>query len=102
MDLSVISNAAHPGGAKTDLQRHSGLFDVAAKTFAMEPAAGALPQLYAATDPAAGGGSYIGPGGLYEMWGAPKPAKIARQAKKENLRRDLWTYAQDATGVEYP
>lgn len=97
----VTSLAAHPGGTKTDLQRHNGVFNVAASVFGMRPDQGALPTLYAATEPSARGGDYVGPGGFYEVRGYPTAAKIARRAQDSDVGRQLWTEAEKHTGVSY-
>ncbi len=44
---------------------------------AQAPDRGALPQLFAATDPDAVGGQF-GPGGTGELRGAPKAVRLAR------------------------
>jgi NAD(P)-dependent dehydrogenase (short-subunit alcohol dehydrogenase family) len=73
----TIATAAHPGGAATALQRNASFFRFVVNPFlAATPAAGALPTLRATTDPDAGNGSYWGPSGLFEMRGAPSPAKV--------------------------
>jgi NAD(P)-dependent dehydrogenase (short-subunit alcohol dehydrogenase family) len=54
----LMSNAAHPGFARTDLIAN-------------------LPTLFAATSPTAQGGAYYGPDGMAEMRGAPTVARIA-------------------------
>lgn len=98
---SVRSLAAHPGGTKTDLQRHSGLFNVLTKLIGMRPSQGALPTLYAATEPSARGGEYIGPHGTSEAWGYPAAAKVARRAQDPDVSRQLWESAEQLTGVSY-
>ncbi len=98
---SVSSLAAHPGGTKTDLQRHNGLVSFVTQFVGMPADQGALPTLYAATEPSARGGDYIGPNGLYEMWGYPKHARIARRAKNPEVSQKLWQVAEDYTGVRY-
>lgn len=97
----VRSLAAHPGGTKTDLQRHNGFFSVSMSLLGMKPDQGALPTLYAATEPAAGGGEYIGPSGIYEVRGYPKSAKIAKRARDAEVGARLWQVAGEYTGVEY-
>jgi hypothetical protein len=62
---------------------------------------GALPQLYAATDPAAQSGLFYGPDGLGEQKGHPKVvAPIASATDPETARR-LWKLSEEITGVEY-
>ncbi len=99
-DSTVTSYAAHPGGTRTDLQRHSGFLAFATR-FAMSADQGALPQIFAATAPEAEPGGYYGPGGLAEVWGYPKKAFVAGAAKDEDVAQRLWAAAEDATGVRY-
>ena len=73
--------AAHPGFAGTHLAangqygRSSGgiasILDAAVKALSQSAAAGAWPTLMAATADLPGG-TYVGPGGLGEMGGAPQ------------------------------
>ena len=62
---------------------------------------GALPQLYAATDPDVRGGEYFGPDGLYEMRGSPKKVGTIRAARDEECARRLWEISEEATGVHW-
>src|SRR6202789_1125296 len=60
---TTIAAAAHPGFSDTELMRHipsalMSVFQVAAPVITQDAAAGALPQLRAATDPAVLGGQY--------------------------------------------
>lgn len=98
----VVSVAAHPGGTKTDLQRHSRLVDVGARLIAMDVAQGALSQLHAATAPEISGGEYIGPDGPFEAWGYPGPAKIDPAALDVSVRERLWSESENLTGVRFP
>jgi short chain dehydrogenase len=70
--------AAHPGKARTDLTRHLPAWMRAADLVIKEPfgnraAIGALAALRAATDPAARGAEYYGPGGTRTVPGPPAP-----------------------------
>ena len=65
--------AAHPGWSGTDLARHSPtafrLVERIGRPLAQSPSFGAQPTLRAATDPAAVGGEFYGPGGVTQLWG---------------------------------
>jgi NAD(P)-dependent dehydrogenase (short-subunit alcohol dehydrogenase family) len=98
---SVLSLGAHPGGTKTDLQRHSGVINFFTKFIGMSADQGALPTLYAATEPTAEGGEYIGPNGFYEARGYPEKARIAGRARNEDIGERLWQTAEQLTGVSY-
>ena len=106
-DSAVISVAAHPGYAATELQSHteSVLDRVMAfgnRLVAQRASAGALPTLYAATMPDVIGGDYWGPSGPGEMRGAPKKVGTARAARDTAMATKLWRKAEALTGVSFP
>lgn len=98
----VLVTAAHPGWTATDLQRTSSLAVWGNPLFGMKPPQGALPTLRAATDPAAEGGSYWGPGGWMEMKGPPVPAKITKRAQNADVAARLFDESEKLTGVSFP
>ncbi len=100
--FGVVSLGAHPGATKTDLQRHNRLVDIGAGLIAMDVSKGTLPQLYAATEPSAKGGEYIGPTGWFEARGYPGPAKVDPAALDIGVRERLWDESEALTGVRYP
>ena len=51
---------------------------------------GALPMLFAATQPGLEGGTYIGPDGIGEHRGHPKVVRPNRAARDEDTARRLW------------
>jgi NAD(P)-dependent dehydrogenase (short-subunit alcohol dehydrogenase family) len=104
---TVISVAAHPGYAATELQSHTESFQDKVMAFgnhliAQSAASGALPTLYAATMPDVAGGDYYGPDRFGEMRGHPKKVNAARAAKDTAVAAKLWTKAQSLTGVSFP
>ena len=60
---------------------------------------GALPMLYAATEPGLEGGTYIGPDGIAEQRGHPKVVSPNRAARNEETARRLWDVSTDVTAV---
>lgn len=105
----LMSNAAHPGYARTELiangpgldspmQGFSALF---ARVASQSPAEGALPQLFAATAPDALRSGYYGPGRRFELIGPPKPARVARQARDAGVAARLWNVSEVLTGVRF-
>ena len=100
-NASTISLAAHPGGVRTELQRHNFLFYIGARCFGMSPEAGALPTLYAATEPKVKRGSYIGPKWCFEFIGPPAPAVASKAARDLQMAQTLWKHAEELTGVCY-
>jgi NAD(P)-dependent dehydrogenase (short-subunit alcohol dehydrogenase family) len=105
----LMSNAAHPGYARTDLIANgpgaSGLMwqiNKALRPFVSQSAAeGALPTLFAATSPEAKAGGYYGPNWFYELKGPPMPAKIMPQAKDTAGAARLWDVSAALTGVSF-
>jgi len=105
----VLSNAAHPGYARTDLIRTapaptacpSRLGKYLQPLMSHSAAAGALPTLLAATSPVAAPGGYYGPNWFYELKGPPVPARIMRQAKDPAVAERLWDVSAALTGVSF-
>ena len=106
---NLISNAAHPGYARTDLIANGPGQDalmarigkVIHPLMSQTPAQGALPQLFAATSPDASPGGYYGPGNLFEMVGPPVRARIARQARDTAAAARLWALSEQLTSVAF-
>ena len=99
--------AAHPGVAFTDLTRHlpavlQSAYPVVGGLFAQSAAMGALPILRAATDPAAAGGEFFGPGGLAQAKGYPVLVSPAARSRDQSAQRRLWAESERLTGVSYP
>jgi len=92
------SLAAHPGWTATNLQDESPLLRVLNPLIAMKPWQGALPTLFAATDPQAGGGDYFGPDGWFEMRGYPTRVGTSARAKSEDDASRLWQMSETLTG----
>lgn len=103
----IISTAAHPGYATTNLQvTGPGDGDLMMRLAEMllrpqDAAHGALPTLYAAVAPEAIPGGYYGPSGFQELKGNPAPATIAPKAKDVAVARRLWTESERLTGVRF-
>jgi len=104
---TVLSNAAHPGYAATNLQFHSGrkLMDVIStlgnRLLAQDENGGAEPTLYAALAEIPGN-SYAGPGGFLEQRGAPKLVGRTKAAMDMDVARRLWDVSEQLTGVSWP
>ncbi|GAA1758154.1 oxidoreductase [Nostocoides vanveenii] len=100
----IRSMAAHPGYSATNLQSKGGslqstLMGLANRLpFVAQPAAmGALPTLYAATVPDLPGGSYIGPDGIGEMGGHPRPVGSSGASHDRAVARHLWELCERLT-----
>jgi NAD(P)-dependent dehydrogenase (short-subunit alcohol dehydrogenase family) len=104
----VLSMAAHPGYAATNLQSHSGsrLTDFAMGTLgnrlvAQDATGGALPTLYAATADLPGD-TYAGPSKLGGLRGSPAPCARSKRAADPEVARRLWQVSEQLTGVTFP
>jgi NAD(P)-dependent dehydrogenase (short-subunit alcohol dehydrogenase family) len=114
----VMSNAAHPGLTKTNLQisgpshgrEKPAIMERLYKTswrwapfLWQEIDEGILPALYAAAAPQAEGGAFYGPRGFYEAaGGGVAPAKVPANANNDGDCRRLWELSEQLTGVSYP
>jgi NAD(P)-dependent dehydrogenase (short-subunit alcohol dehydrogenase family) len=106
---SLVSVAAHPGFAATNLQaaspRRQGhrwratAVSLGARLVGQSAAHGALPLLYAATAPGVHGGDYYGPGGPTSMRGHPTLVAPPRRALDPELAARLWAASEALTGV---
>ena len=100
---TTIAVAAHPGGADTELTRHSSAASAAlARRISQTAAMGALPVLRAATDPGVLGGQYYGPGRLLGTRGYPQLARSSGQSRDTATQRRLWAVSEELTGVTFP
>jgi NAD(P)-dependent dehydrogenase (short-subunit alcohol dehydrogenase family) len=103
----LLSVAAHPGYAATNLQtaatpsRIERLGStVLNRIYAQDADRGALPTLYAATADVPGG-SFVGPDGFQEMRGYPTLVSPTRAARNPQTARRLWGVSEQLTGVHF-
>ena len=104
---SAASLVAHPGLSDTDLQARSveeteggfvqRFFHGLAGSTGMTPADGALPQLRAATDPAARGGEFYAP--RFVNFGPPVRRPILRRIGLTQAVETLWLVSERETGL---
>ena len=93
---NILSLAAHPGIAKTNLFSAQKPKPSPLETFSLElfnpifqsAQMGALPQLFAATSPDAKGGEHYGP--RFNFRGYPKLSPTSPFALNKQERKDLW------------
>lgn len=104
----LVSVAAHPGLTGTELTANSARMRsrlitpvVASGTRLVTQgvAAGALPQLFAATAPDVRGGEYYGPSGIGEIRGGPTRVATSEAARDPETARRLWQHSADLVGV---
>ena len=106
-NTTTIAAAAHPGGANTNLSRHTPakmrwLQDLAARFMFQSADMGALPILRTATDPSVQGGKYYGPSGFMEQRGHPVLVESSQKSHDVRLQHRLWAISEELTGVAYP
>ncbi len=107
---AAASLAAHPGFSDTELQARSAastgntgrsqrFFHAAVQRVGQSAAAGALPQLRAATDPAARGGELYAP--RWVNAGPPVRRRYAPWSARPEDGAELWELSERVTGVEF-
>ncbi|MET9337547.1 oxidoreductase [Nonomuraea sp. NPDC003804] len=107
----LTSVAAHPGYASTNLQtagpRMAGNRfmelgqTVTNAVFAQSAGRGALPLLFAATVADLPGGSFVGPGGPFEVWGYPTIVDSSPASKDRKAAARLWEISEELTDVRF-
>jgi NAD(P)-dependent dehydrogenase (short-subunit alcohol dehydrogenase family) len=110
-ELPLRALAAHPGFAGTHLAANgqygrsvggiATILDASIKAVSQPAAQGAWPLLMAATADLPGA-TYVGPGGLGEMRGAPQIVTSARLSRDMDAQRRLWALSEETTGIRYP
>ena len=101
----IVSNVAHPGFTTTNLQSAgsnmgrrspslmSWAFPRVARRFPwfiQQVDTGALPALYAATNPEAGGDTFYGPGGFFHLTGAPTTQTFYSSTDNPGVAERIW------------
>ncbi len=111
-DWNLMSNAAHPGFTRTNLQTAGASLgrDKPKRTMfnslhflpSQEVGPGTEPLLYAATSPSAVSGGYYGPGRMMGLVGPTTFVRPPRRARDTAAAARLWTEAERLTGVRLP
>jgi len=103
----ILSTAAHPGYAVTNLQANHlppglKILITTMKPFLSQDAEhGALPTLYAAVAAEAVAGGYYGPDGIAELKGYPTAAAVPKSALDGAVAKRLWIESERLTGVKF-
>ncbi|GAA4493424.1 SDR family NAD(P)-dependent oxidoreductase [Actinoallomurus oryzae] len=104
----TVSLAAHPGGARTELNRNMPVYTLARgaswgiwRPITHPAEIGALSLVRAAVDPAARGGEYYCPDGRMEFKGHPVRRESSAESHDADLQRRLWLRSAQLTGVRY-
>ena len=105
----IMSTAAHPGIARTDLivngmgERSPAAFVRRYMSFVFAPVPqAALPSLFAATAPDAVPGGYYGPKGFQEIRGKVGVASTPPAALDMAVARQLWDVSEKLSGTPFP
>lgn len=104
--LSTLSIACHPGISATNLFKFGKreaprIFKGLMNRYFQPAAMGALPTVYAATDPDLRGGEYIGPDGKGQRKGYPALEKPDAAVNDEAIRNKLWEVSEKLSGVTF-
>ena len=101
------ATGAHPGTTGTSITSHTekGLQTMIGawghRVTGMPTWKGALPSLYAATEDIPGN-SYIGPTGLFELYGWPGEASRTQASLDAVASRALWDRSEELSGISFP
>jgi NAD(P)-dependent dehydrogenase (short-subunit alcohol dehydrogenase family) len=105
----LVSTAAHPGIARTNLVENSrgrdGLYlgkRALGTWFTHSAGSGALPVIYAATSSAASPMGYYGPARLFELKGPVAAARIGTRARNLADARRLWEISSTLASAPFP
>lgn len=106
---NLISLAAHPGYAATNLQQagpeafghrlEGAIMRMSNQLFAQSATMGALPSVMAATSAHVEGGDLTGPEGFRGVRGLPEIVAPASHARDRETARRLWELSERRTGV---
>jgi len=104
----LLSIACHPGISRTNLVASGPGSDFKTSLlfgplrFLTSPdSEGAEPTLYAAANPDAHSGEYIGPDGFLEFRGHPKVVHARPKAHDPEVAKKLWTVSEQLTGLTF-
>jgi NAD(P)-dependent dehydrogenase (short-subunit alcohol dehydrogenase family) len=103
----ILSTAAHPGYAVTNLQADhlrpglKILITVMKPFLSQDAVHGALPTLYAAVAPEAVAGGYYGPDGIAELKGYPTVVPVPKSALDGTVAKRLWVESERLTCVKF-
>jgi NAD(P)-dependent dehydrogenase (short-subunit alcohol dehydrogenase family) len=105
--INLLSNAAHPGYARTNLQTsgpgkpQNGLQKMFERFTSQDAAAGAMPTLRAATANDTASECYYGPERLFQLKGDPVEIPLPKPAVDQAAAKRLWSLSEELTRVSF-
>ena len=106
--FTTLALAAHPGWARTELQRHvktnpivRWFYGALQRLFSQDARMGSLPTLRAAAEPRVHPGDYYGPSGFLQAKGAPVRVNSNSASRNRAWQQRLWKISEELTGVSY-
>ena len=102
----TISIICHPGVSATNLTSRGsgkpspGILSWGFRLIGQPASMGALPTLFAATQPGLKGGEFIGPDGWDNWRGYPVVTNELQKHYKESDAEELWRVSKEITGIE--
>jgi len=104
----LISIACHPGISRTQIVTNGPGSDLKTsilfgplKFLTSPDTEGAEPTVYAAADPNAHSGEFIGPDGFLEFRGHPKVVRARKKACDPEVAQKLWAVSEQLTGLTF-
>jgi len=104
----LSSIAVHPGISRTQIVANgpgpnfkSNLLFGPLRFLTSPDSEGAEPTLYAAADPSAQSGEYIGPNGFFQFYGHPKVVRARKKAYDPEVAAKLWAVSEQLTGLTF-
>jgi len=104
----LLSLACHPGISRTQIVANgpgpnfkSNLLFGPLRFLTSPDSEGAEPTLYAAANPLARSGEFIGPNGFLEFYGHPKVVRARKKAYDPEVAKKLWTVSEQLTGLTF-
>jgi NAD(P)-dependent dehydrogenase (short-subunit alcohol dehydrogenase family) len=105
--IPLRSVLAHPGVVATNLQTTGPtgmtkmVMQLGSRIVAQPADMGALPQLYAATQPEVESGQFIGPDARNEAKGFPTLVEPLEAARDREVAKRLWDVSEELTGLRF-
>lgn len=97
----TISVAAQPGISSTHIVWLPFPVNILKNLVLMSAAKGSLSVLMAATEKNIRGGEYIGPSGVWHIYGYPSVLRSGKSSYDEALWAKLWKVSEQMTGISY-